>query len=1157
MNQFTDNDITTGIIEGGSIKEPTIIASVYLDIVKNDPVILPKFRELVEFSRLHNKRLICGIDANAHSSLWGCNEVNKRGEALEDFIFENNLMVQNIGNRITWQRGNFSSIIDITLSKNVGDEILDWHVSDIETFSDHRMIRFSLGDKLVERVLTRNYKKADWEKFQTYISSHLDSPPEEWCNEIVDKAIDHLNEVIDQALDIACPTHVVRKKDKIHFWNQDCENAKRHLIALSNKMRRRKTFDRATLNSVKSARRKLRKVVRRAKQESFQELVRETDSTPAMAKLNKILERKDAKQLGLVQNPNGSCTTSTTETLQVMFSEHFPGSENILDTSIRSSHEDVPRKIESLDWINNHRIRKAFAKFKAHKSPGPDNLKPLILHNLPEPAISYLRELYTACMQIEYTPPSWCHSRVLFMPKPGKKSYNLPRSFRPLSLSPFLHKGLERLAVWRIDETALTQVPLHPNQYAYRKNRSTENALTAVVNEIEKSLYRKKFVITIDLDIKGAFDNVSTEAVLSALERRKVDPIVVAWYGDYLRNRTCEATLGSSTVMAKLNKGGPQGGVATPTFTWNVPYDDLLRSYDGTAVKSFGFADDTKLIIPGVDIVHALETAQWALEVAEKWATKIGVAFSPEKTVAMFFNRGNLKKRKKGLMHDFTSPAESGANISYLRPSEKLIMNGKALEWSRECKYLGITIDDQLSFRQHISNKIAEAKRKLMLLRNVFCNSWGPCPQQALWAYTGIVRPALTYGSIVWAKAAQSDYCKKKLRSLQRLALIQVAHVRKSTPTAALELLYNTPPLEIYLWECAQKAACRIGISPNWVATETKGHQHFLYASLPTEAKGVLLDDNISDVIWTQNYEVKIGDGKDIKRRDFSCYTDGSKVGKKSGSGGIILTNKLPLRQFCSISFSMGGSSVFQAEVCAVLTAAKILLQNCITGSAIDFMVDSQASLMALNNPLTTSRLVKDTKLILNRLGVLNDIKLHYIEAHKGWKFNELADRNANKGNDSNRGNYLTCPSKRDIYSVIEEDANNKWSKLWDKEPGCRQSRFFIHGPAKAKAKELLGLARNTVGKLVRFLTGHAFLRRQNLIVLHGINPPIGDTTCRACDVVGEEETPHHLITYCEAFSSWRAQTLGQYELDEFPHWEPKSLARFLSHRDIILLESD
>ena len=58
---------------------------------------------------------------------------------------------------------------------------------------------------------------------------------------------------------------------------------------------------------------------------------------------------------------------------------------------------------------------------------------------------------------------------------------------------------------------------------------------------------------------------------------------------------------------------------------------------------------------------------------------------------------------------------------------------------------------------------------------------------------------------------------QKMLKSLQRLALIQIANVRRSTPTAALELLYNVPPLDLHIWETALKTAVRLGISPNWV----------------------------------------------------------------------------------------------------------------------------------------------------------------------------------------------------------------------------------------------------------------------------------------------------------------------------------------------------
>jgi hypothetical protein len=78
------------------------------------------------------------------------------------------------------------------------------------------------------------------------------------------------------------------------------------------------------------------------------------------------------------------------------------------------------------------------------------------------------------------------------------------------------------------------------------------------------------------------------------------------------------------------------------------------------------------------------------------------------------------------------------------------------------------------------------AKRTLMAIRSVIGKSWGPLPECAKWSWTGVMRPALTYGAIVWSRTASQAWAKKKLQQLQRLALSQISHVRPSTPMAAL-----------------------------------------------------------------------------------------------------------------------------------------------------------------------------------------------------------------------------------------------------------------------------------------------------------------------------------------------------------------------------------
>ena len=78
-------------------------------------------------------------------------------------------------------------------------------------------------------------------------------------------------------------------------------------------------------------------------------------------------------------------------------------------------------------------------------------LRPLIFEHLTQEYLEYLMLIYKGCVYLHYTPKLWRETRVIFIPKPGKASYRKPKSFRPISLSNYLLKGLERLVAWRMD----------------------------------------------------------------------------------------------------------------------------------------------------------------------------------------------------------------------------------------------------------------------------------------------------------------------------------------------------------------------------------------------------------------------------------------------------------------------------------------------------------------------------------------------------------------------------------------------------------------------------------------------------------------------------------------------------------------------------------
>jgi hypothetical protein len=149
------------------------------------------------------------------------------------------------------------------------------------------------------------------------------------------------------------------------------------------------------------------------------------------------------------------------------------------------------------------------------------------------------------------------------------------------------------------------------------------------------------------------------------------------------------------------------------------------------------------------------------------------VEFSVEKTVVMLFTN----KRSS----------------SYQIPSGLKIC-GQEIPFSKTAKYLGVTRDNKLSWRPHIENKIKKPKRTLMAICSVIGKLWGPSLECAKWSWTGVIRPALTYGAIVWSRSASQSWAKIKLQRLQRMALSQIAHIRQAPPLLRWRLCTGCPP---------------------------------------------------------------------------------------------------------------------------------------------------------------------------------------------------------------------------------------------------------------------------------------------------------------------------------------------------------------------------
>ena len=157
--------------------------------------------------------------------------------------------------------------------------------------------------------------------------------------------------------------------------------------------------------------------------------------------------------------------------------------------------------------------------------------------------------------------------------------------------------------------------------------------------------------------------------------------------------------------------------------------------------------------------------------------------------------------------------------LSGLRP---LWLYGKQLQWATEVKYLGVTLDKELTWRAHADNTIAKALRVLGMCRSAYGKTWGLKPKVMRWLYSMMIRPIITYGSIAWWPRSQLTTYREELSKLQRTACLAITGAFKTTPTAAMEKILDLTPLHIVIETEARLSLHRLAINGLWDSSKPR-----------------------------------------------------------------------------------------------------------------------------------------------------------------------------------------------------------------------------------------------------------------------------------------------------------------------------------------------
>ena len=536
MDNWCHRDCTVAVVKLHG--KQVILASIYLDI--KQPVVPAWLEDLMTMVNTKKMPVILAVDSNAHSDLYGPDN-NARGDAFEDFIIDHGLEVHNCSDAPTFevQRGTklIQTHIDVTLSRDLHFDIQHWRVDRTYNASDHNTIRFECEPTVVQKTKIRPWSKADWNTFRTHLQQADYRVPTNMSMKKLDGLVGRLYKHLQDGLDKACPEITVKDSIKKSNWATDKhDELKKKVSALY--ATAKKTPTDANQQRYREADREFKKICKRDKNKAWNEYKEAIQTEKEMASLARLAQREERRDIGVLAKPDGSCTEPGTETIDLLTQTHFPAATDRRHVSYNNRRNCLTASLDDkfTDWITIALIKEALGGFEKKKSPGPDGLKPLIFEHLPPEFLRILEVAYKSSIHLGYTPKLWKKTKVIFISKPGKESYDKPKSFRPISLSNYFLKGLERLVGWNMDK-ALLRFPLHHKQHGFLSGKSTESAISNTTNYIEKFIMKRQHCVGVFLDISAAFDSIRPNHVRQALLNHGGDPVMVQWYYNYITHR--------------------------------------------------------------------------------------------------------------------------------------------------------------------------------------------------------------------------------------------------------------------------------------------------------------------------------------------------------------------------------------------------------------------------------------------------------------------------------------------------------------------------------------------------------------------------------------------------------------------------------------------
>ena len=252
---------------------------------------------------------------------------------------------------------------------------------------------------------------------------------------------------------------------------------------------------------------------------------------------------------------------------------------------------------------------------------------------------------------------------------------------------------------------------LSEKQYGFISGRSTVTQLLKYLDICVTTMANGGVTDTIYLDFAKAFDTVPHSRLLGKLQAYGITGDILKWIEAFLRNRSQIVRVnGEESFSAPVLSGIPQGSVLGPIL-FVIYINDLP---DSITSDTFMFADDTK-ILRCITSMEDSVRLQRDIHELEDWSAKWLLHFNTAKCHVLTLGR-----------------------IEDILHTHNYELYNKLLDHVFEETDLGVNIDSEVKYEEHISKKVNKANSIVGLIRRSFTHLDGYLFKRL---YTTFVRP--------------------------------------------------------------------------------------------------------------------------------------------------------------------------------------------------------------------------------------------------------------------------------------------------------------------------------------------------------------------------------------------------------------------------------